>query len=58
MYGALPVQLFWSGKEQTNVGKLRVPPSLAAGRYTVTISAEDFAHNQSSAEVQIEVLPG
>ena len=57
MYGAQPVQLFWSDKEQTNVGKLRVPPGLAAGRYTVTISAEDFAHNQSSAEVQIEVLP-
>jgi Ca-activated chloride channel family protein len=57
MYGAQPVQLFWSGKEQTNVGKLRVPPGLAAGRYTVMISAEDFAHNQSSAEIQIEVLP-
>jgi Ca-activated chloride channel homolog len=57
MYGAQPVQLFWSDKEQTNVGRLRVPPSLAAGRYTVTISAEDFAHNQSSAEIQIEVLP-
>ncbi|PYS20533.1 MAG: hypothetical protein DMF72_20910 [Acidobacteria bacterium] len=57
MYGAQPVQLFWSDKEQTNVGKLRVPPGLDAGRYTVTISAEDFAHNQSSAEVQIEVLP-
>jgi Ca-activated chloride channel homolog len=57
MYGAQPVQLFWSDKEQTNLGRLRVPPSLAAGRYTVTISAEDFAHNQSSAEIQIEVLP-
>src|ERR1043166_9432706 len=57
MYGAQPVQLFWSGKEQTNVGRLRVPASLAAGRYTVTISAENFPHNQSSAEVQIEVLP-
>ena len=57
MYGAQPVQLLWSGKGQTNVGRLRVPPSLAAGRYTVTISAEDFAHNQSSAEIAIEVLP-
>jgi Ca-activated chloride channel homolog len=57
MYGAQPVQLFWSGREQTNVGKLRVPPGLAAGRYTIVISAEDFAHNQSSAEIQIEVLP-
>lgn len=57
MYGAQPVQLFWSSKEQTNIGRLRVPASLAAGRYTVVISAEDFAHNQSSAEIQIEVLP-
>jgi Ca-activated chloride channel family protein len=57
MYGAQPVQLFWSGREQTNIGKLRVPPGLAAGRYTIVISAEDFAHNQSRAEIQIEVLP-
>lgn len=56
MYGAQPVQLFWSNKEQTNVGNLRVPTGLAAGRYTLVISAEDFAHNQSSVEIQIEVL--
>jgi Ca-activated chloride channel family protein len=56
MYGAQPVQLFWSGREQTNVGKLHVPAGLAAGRYTIVVSAEDFAHNQSSAEVQVEVL--
>jgi len=56
MYGAQPVQLSWSNKEQTNVGNLRVPPGLAAGRYTVVISAEDLAHNQSSTEIQIEVL--
>jgi len=55
MYGSQPVQLFWSGKDQTNIGKLRVPESLAAGRYTLTISAEDFAHNQSSAEIQLEI---
>jgi Ca-activated chloride channel family protein len=56
MYGAQPVQLFWSGKEQANMGRLRVPAGLAAGRYTLFISAEDFAHNQSSVEVQIEVV--
>jgi Ca-activated chloride channel family protein len=56
MYGAQPVQLFWSNKEQTNVASLRVPPGLAAGRYALVISAEDFAHNQSSTEIQIEVL--
>ena len=56
MYGAQPVQLFWSNKEQTNVGNLRVPPGLAAGRYALVISAEDLAHNQSSTEIQMEVL--
>lgn len=56
MYGAQPVQLFWSDEEKTNVGRLRVPEGLAAGRYLLTVSAEDFAHNQSSVEVQVEVL--
>ena len=56
MYGTQPVPLFWSNKEQTNVGKLRVPPGLAAGRYIIVISAEDFAHNQSSTEIKLEVL--
>ncbi|HZS08362.1 MAG TPA: VIT and VWA domain-containing protein [Blastocatellia bacterium] len=56
MYGAQPVQLFWSGSDQANVGRLRIPAGLAAGQYTLTISAEDFAHNQSSVEVSIEVL--
>jgi Ca-activated chloride channel family protein len=56
MYGAQPVQLFWSNKEQTNVGNLRVPPGLASGRYTLVVSAEDFAHNQSTSEIQIDVL--
>jgi len=57
MYGAQAVSLRWSAKEQTNTGRLRVPANLAAGKYTVVISAEDFAHNQSSVEVPIEVLP-
>jgi Ca-activated chloride channel family protein len=56
MYGAQPVQLFWSNKEQANVGNLRVPPGLASGRYTLVVSAEDFAHNQSTSEIQIDVL--
>src|SRR5882762_4858623 len=56
MYGAQPVQLLWSASEQTNIGKLRIAPGLAAGRYTIVISAEDFAHNQSSTEIQVDVL--
>jgi Ca-activated chloride channel homolog len=56
LYGAQPAQLFWSDKEQTNVGNLRVPPTLAAGQYVLTVTAEDFAHNQSSAEVRLAVI--
>ena len=56
LYGAQPVPLSWSHEEQTNVGKLRVPAGLASGRYMLTISAEDAAHNQSTAEVPIEVI--
>jgi Ca-activated chloride channel family protein len=55
-YGALPAQLFWSQKEKTNTGSLRVPAGLAAGQYTLTVTAEDFAHNQSTAEVRVEVI--
>jgi len=56
MYGAQPVQLAWSEKEKVNLGRLRVPAGLASGQYTLTVSAEDFAHNQSSVEAQISVI--
>jgi Ca-activated chloride channel family protein len=55
-YGARPTQLFWSQQEKTNTGRLRVPAGLATGQYTLTITAEDFAHNQSTSEVRIEVI--
>lgn len=56
IYGAQPVRLSWSQQDQANVGTLHVPANLAAGRYTLTVSAEDAAHNQSTAEVTIEVM--
>ena len=56
MYGSQPAQLTWSRQEQTNVGKLRIAPGLATGRYTITVSAEDSAHNQSTAEIPIDVI--
>jgi Ca-activated chloride channel family protein len=55
-YGAQPAQLFWSAQEKTNTGSLHVPAGLAAGQYTLTVTAEDFAHNQSTAEVRVEVI--
>jgi Ca-activated chloride channel family protein len=56
LYGAQPVQLAWSEKEKASVGRLRVPAGLASGQYALTVSAEDFAHNQSSVEVMVSVI--
>ena len=56
MYGSQPAQLTWSPQERTNVGKLRIAGGLATGRYTITVSAEDAAHNQSTIEVPIDVI--
>ncbi|MEO8071828.1 MAG: VIT and VWA domain-containing protein [Acidobacteriota bacterium] len=55
-YGAKPVQLFWSDAEKANVGKLRVPENLISGKYVLTVTAEDFAHNQTTEEINVEVL--
>lgn len=56
IYGAKPVRLFWSKAEKTNVGKLKIPTESASGKYTLTVTAEDFAHNQTAEEMQIEIL--
>lgn len=56
IYGAKPVQLFWSSKEKANVGSLQIPENLVSGKYTLTVAAEDFAHNQTNEELAIEVL--
>ena len=56
VYGAKPAELRWSRQDKTNVGELQIPPDLASGKYAVTVSAEDFAHNQTTEEVEIEVI--
>jgi Ca-activated chloride channel family protein len=55
-YGAKPTQLLWSNQDKTNVGKLRVPNNLAVGKYVLTVTAEDFAHNLSTTEIEVEIL--
>jgi Ca-activated chloride channel family protein len=57
MYGAAPAYLRWNAQMGSNTGELLVPASLPAGRYQVTVTAEDFAHNIGSGEVEIEILP-
>jgi Ca-activated chloride channel family protein len=57
MHGAAPVYLKWNTGMGSNTGELLVPATFAAGRYKVTVTAEDFAHNIGSGEVEIEILP-
>ena len=57
MDGALPVPLRWTASAAASTGQMRVPQSLAPGRYTVSVTAEDIAHNLGTQEVHIDVLP-
>jgi Ca-activated chloride channel family protein len=57
MTGASPVYLRWNQQAGANTGDLVIPDYLPAGKYTLTVTAEDIAHNIGSQEVAIEVLP-
>ena len=55
LYGAKPVELRWSSEEKANFGIIRVPERVAPGKYALTVTAEDFAHNQTSEEIVLEI---
>jgi Ca-activated chloride channel family protein len=55
--GAAPVDLRWNRTAEMSTGEMLLPETLAPGRYTLSVTAEDVAHNVGSQEVQIEVLP-
>ena len=57
MEGAVPVSLRWNANAGANTGSLAVPEQAIPGNYTLTVTAEDIAHNIGTQEVQIEVLP-
>lgn len=57
MEGAAPVNLRWNPDESASTGEMLVPEELAPGRYRLTVTAEDMAHNIGVQEVEIEVLP-
>ena len=57
MDGAAPAYLRWSAANESNAGEMMIPASLAPGRYKLTVTAEDFAHNVGSGEVEVEILP-
>jgi Ca-activated chloride channel homolog len=57
MEGAAPVSLRWNPDESASTGEIAVPSELSPGRYRLTVTAEDIAHNIGTQEVQIEVIP-
>lgn len=57
LQGAAPVDLRWNSAAAANTGEMRIPDTLAPGAYTLSVTAEDVAHNVGSQEVRIEVVP-
>ncbi len=55
--GVAPATLRWDPRAQTNTGNITIPSDLPIGRYTLTVTAEDIAHNLGSQEVSIDVVP-
>lgn len=55
--GVAPATLRWNPRVQMNTGVLAIPGDLPIGRYTLTVTAEDIAHNLGSQEVPVDVVP-
>jgi Ca-activated chloride channel family protein len=55
--GAAPVSLRWNPDESASTGEIAVPSELSPGRYRLTVTAEDIAHNIGAQEVEIEIIP-
>jgi Ca-activated chloride channel family protein len=55
--GVASTLLRWNPCAQINTGILTIPNDLPVGRYTLTVTAEDIAHNLGSQEVSLDVVP-
>jgi Ca-activated chloride channel family protein len=55
--GAPALDLRWNPAAGASTGQMRVPETLAPGVYTLSVTAEDVAHNMGSQEVQLEIVP-
>ena len=56
-FDSMPVTLRWNSAAAASVGVLDVPADMPIGRYTLSVTAEDIAHNMGSEEVQVDVVP-
>jgi Ca-activated chloride channel homolog len=57
MDGSPPIELHWDRRIGASTGTLVVPEQAIPGKYVLTVTAEDIAHNVGTREVPIEVLP-
>jgi Ca-activated chloride channel family protein len=57
LQGAPALDLRWNPSANASTGQMRVPETLAPGVYTLSVTAEDVAHNMGSREVQLEIVP-
>ena len=57
IYGVSPVNLRWNDIAKSNTGEFVIPATMPAGRYSLTVTAEDFARNIGRQEVSLEVVP-
>jgi Ca-activated chloride channel homolog len=55
--GAVPVGLKWDAQSGFSTGQLTIPDQMIPGTYTLTVTAEDIAHNMGSQGVDIEIVP-
>jgi Ca-activated chloride channel family protein len=55
--GAVPVSLRWDAHSGLSTGQLNIPDQMIPGTYTLTVTAEDIAHNMGSQGVDIEIVP-
>ena len=55
--GAAPLGLKWDPRVGVNTGQLPIPEEAIPGRYKLTVTAEDIAHNTGSQGVEIEIVP-
>jgi Ca-activated chloride channel family protein len=56
-FDSMPVTLRWNSAAGANTGVLEIPTDAPIGRYALSVTAEDIAHNMGSEEVQVDVVP-
>jgi len=52
----LPVSLWYDPKVKACTGEIKIPEDTATGNYKIILSAVDFAHNNSTAEITVKII--